>query len=161
MSWERQKHSFSKPKPINERIKQIQTQIVPPRLSESKTRRPFRTWPRKGGGRRRAVNAAVCGAWKIAVFWYWRKIHVLDFGGKNVALCGAMKNSCFLMFYQKSTFSVLEKKLWRYVAVWKTVFFSGFFLPKNCISYNFGEKKCGAVWRFEKQLLFYVFQKKL
>ena len=40
-----------------------------------------------------------------------------------VALCGAMKNSCFLLFLQK------------------------------CVFFDFGEKSvalCGAMWRYEK-----------
>ena len=125
---------ISKPKPMNELIKQIQTQIVPPSSSESKTRRPFRS----------QAQSSQCGAlWRLknSCFWYWRK-YILDFGGKNVALCSAMKNSCFLCFTKKVHFRFGEEIVALCGGV-KNIFF--LFLYQKSAFLIILEKKCGAV----------------
>ena len=50
-------------------------------------------------------SVALCGAMKNSCFLlFLQKCVFFDFGEKSVALCGAMKNSCFLLFLQKMCF---------------------------------------------------------
>ena len=74
-----------------------------------------------------------------------------------MALCGAMKNSYFLLFLQKCFFLILDKKVWqkRYVALCGAMKIAVFFavFAKNTFFFDFGEKSvalCGAMWRYEK-----------
>ena len=72
-----------------------------------------------------------------------------------VALCGAMKNSCFFAVFAKMCFFlILEKKMWRYVALCGAMKNSCFLLfLQKCVFFDFGEKSvalCGAMWRYEK-----------
>ena len=71
-----------------------------------------------------------------------------------VALCGAMKNSCFLLFLQKCVFLILEKKVWHYVALCGAMKIAVFLLfLQNMCFFDFGEKSvalCGAMWRYKK-----------